>query len=233
MSGSKQQPAWLDAHQLEAANAAVLRTSSYIFEHNHQELIAYIAELEGDLDLLRHHDQEATERKLYEATRLLHNEVSAGFALREVLEKQHDSLHGIDHTFPEFQSELERRIDLQPLVQIVRKIRDYMVHHGPVAVGLHGSVWPDGQDRVDILLDLTAIRRFSLEEPKRWRGERGSAARLYLETAGREVSLKILVVQFNLALRDFGKWFCQRENELQVERLERAGHPGLGGVRPR
>lgn len=138
--------------------------------------------------------------------------------------KAHSRLHA-DGTFPQFHTELDKRIDSRPHIQIMFKLRDHLVHMGPIPIGFRPHDFPSGERHVEAILDLESLRRYAQEEPKYWTGKRGRAAKQYLEDAQDPTLLKILAIEFELGLRDFCGWYCDSENDLQQGRLVRAGHP--------
>lgn len=207
---------------VEFEEAAGFGTSSYIFQRNLTECLDYLRDVENHPGDIFPFGEESKRRDevAREVTRRLVNCVGSAVALRNAVNSMYGRLHK-DGSFPEFKEERRTRYDQDPIIQFIVCLRNHLAHVGPMNVRFMLALpIPAGEQelRITIGLDLRGLR----EAAKRWRrSDETRVARAYLNDLDEKASLFFLLLNYRVRVWEFYKWFAERENELQRERLDK------------
>ena len=188
-----------------------LGLSFYIFKANRDELfrsIAYFKNPEA-MHLWDVRNNAQMDRFLSEVTRQLHNFVAAAKTLVEHTRIIMRELYEDTEFWKEYESEISQRFTLNPLVQFVHKLRDYMLHRdNPVT-------------SANLSFEFDSSLRISIKEMRAW-DSWTSLSRQYVNTANDEVKIEDIVVSYTDVIIGFHNWFYDRHIEIHKAAYQEA-----------
>jgi hypothetical protein len=180
-----------------------LALSFYVFKANNNELIKSIEDFKRPSSIVLWDilNKEQMEHFLKEVTRQLHNFVASAKTLVDHTRKLTREMYQGTEFLEEFDSEVTQRFRLNPLVQFVHKLRDYVLHRAlPVTSATLGP-------------DLDASIRISIKDMRSWDGW-NSVAREFVNNAKDEEHIESIIGQYSKLILSFYEWFEERHTQL-------------------
>lgn len=181
-----------------------LGMSFYIFKRNHDELISSIEHFKQPRVMLLWDDEEIGQF-LNEVTRRLHNFVAAAKTLVEHTRIITRELYGDTEFWKEYDAEVTQRFTLNPAVQFVHKLRDYILHRDLPVTSARLS-----------LTDFDSSLLISIEKMRDWDSWTG-LSRQYVNTAKDQEKIEDIVRAYTESVISFHSWFYDRHVELHEE----------------
>src|SRR5438132_1806646 len=184
-------------------------TSVRMLERNAEELMRLLRYLTTDarsILLMAAGYKEERDKYLEEALRLLHNFLASVAMVIDHARVLYRELYEPRDLFGDYEPEVRRRFTDDPLSRFVRELRNYFLHRLlPVVLYIedeHGS-------------RTIALRKVDLLQHDNWPPQ----ARKYLESAPDDVDITVLVEGYMSNVRDFYRWFAERQEEIHAEAL--------------
>jgi hypothetical protein len=192
---------WQLARRLEH-----LGLSFYIFKTNRDYLLQCIEYFKTPEALLLWdvRNNAEMERFLKEVMRQLHNFAAGAKTLVEHTRILAREMYEGTDFLEEYEAEVTRRFTLNPMVQFVHKLRDYILHRDlPVT-------------SANLTSKFDSSLRISIREMRAWRSWTG-LSRQYVDTAQDEEKIEDIVTAYTNAIIGFHDWFHERHVELHKE----------------
>jgi hypothetical protein len=190
----------------------LLRMSAYVFQRNHAELTRFIDFCEGDpknRDLSFMTTRKKSDEYAHETVRLLHNFEASAVSLRDHTETLYRQFHD-EGVFTDYKPELARRFTESPVIQIVQKLRVYVLHVRAPAIAFQTTV--DNPNAAGSLMTLRLGIAVD-DEFRAWDGW-NPPARRYLSEAGDFLHVRPLITEYAHQVASFYEWFGAREREV-------------------
>lgn len=190
----------------------LMRMSAYVFQRNHVELMHFIDFCEGDpanRDLSYMTTLKKSSEFADETVRLLHNFEASAVSLRDHTETMFRELHD-EGVFTDYKPELAKRFTNNPAIQLVQKLRVYVLHVRAPSIVFQTTVDDvgAGQSRMTLRLGLAVDDEF-----RAWDGW-NSVAKQYLREARDFLHVRPLVAEYARQVASFYEWFGAREREV-------------------
>jgi hypothetical protein len=188
-----------------------LGASFYIFKSNYDELIQRIECFKRPEAILlwdvRNDDQ--LERFLKEVTRLLHNFVAAALTLVEHTRIIAREMYKDTEFWKEYNLQITNRFALNPLVQFVQGLRNYILHRDlPLTSASLSST-----HEASLKINISKLRTW-----RRWE----TVARDYIQAANDDEKIEDIVKAYTSSILDFYNWFYERQLDLHKEAFREA-----------
>jgi len=193
-----------------------LEMSKYVFQSNYAELKQLLT---ADVDVNKIRGMRETDRRLrmtailFEITRLLHNfdaSVRSSIEHTRILYRELNKKTG---KMPEYEPEIERRFNNNPLVHFFKDLCDYCLRFQapPVTSSLYWSqinaVYNTG-----VKLDTNELSKYSKWSP---------AGKKYLANQTNPLDLLSVVDEYYALVMDFCNWFQSRQKEIYSAEIAR------------